>query len=117
VQQDHRPPASGLGDPDGHPNQLPQEPLVVARAVELPVETGKELAKLARNVYRILKIRGFGRLDVRLTANGELFVIEANPNPQIAKGEDFAASAEKLGMTYEAVLQRMGGEVYRERGR
>src|SRR3989441_1042772 len=43
----------------------------------LPADTEKELRKLARNVYRLLKIRGFGRLDVRLTAQGELFVIEA----------------------------------------
>ena len=34
-------------------------------------------------------------------------VLEANPNPQIARGEDFAASAEKIGLTYEAVLQRI----------
>ena len=34
-------------------------------------------------------------------------MIEANPNPQIAKGEDFAASAENAGMSYEAMLQRL----------
>ena len=34
-------------------------------------------------------------------------MLEANPNPQIAKGEDFAASAEKVGMSYEALLQRI----------
>ena len=35
------------------------------------------------------------------------WVLEANPNPQIAKGEDFAASAEKAGIGYEALLQRI----------
>jgi D-alanine-D-alanine ligase len=34
-------------------------------------------------------------------------VLEANPNPQIAKGEDFAASAEKAGVSYDALLQRI----------
>ena len=34
-------------------------------------------------------------------------MLEANPNPQIARGEDFAASAEKIGLSYEAVLQRI----------
>ena len=36
-----------------------------------------------------------------------MWVLEANPNPQIAKGEDFAASAEKVGLSYETVLQRI----------
>jgi D-alanine-D-alanine ligase len=36
-----------------------------------------------------------------------VWVLEANPNPQIARGEDFAASAEKSGLGYEAVLQRI----------
>ena len=34
-------------------------------------------------------------------------MLEANPNPQIAKGEDFAASAEKAGIGYDALLQRI----------
>ena len=36
-----------------------------------------------------------------------MWVLEANPNPQIARGEDFAASAEKAGMSYEGVIQRI----------
>ena len=33
-------------------------------------------------------------------------MIEANPNPQIAKGKDFAASADAAGLTYDALIQR-----------
>ena len=36
-----------------------------------------------------------------------MWVLEANPNPQIARGEDFAASGEKVGISYQAVLQRI----------
>jgi len=46
-------------------------------------------------------------IDLRLDEHGNAWVIEANPNPQIAKGEDFAASAEKAGISYEGVLQRI----------
>jgi D-alanine-D-alanine ligase len=74
-------------------------------AKELPPEIDKELRKLARNVYRWLKIRGFGRLDVRLTPKGELFVIEANPNPSLTQDEDFAQSAASAGMNYDALIQ------------
>ena len=74
-------------------------------ARELPPEIEKHLRMLARNAYRWLKIRGFGRLDVRLTPQGELFVIEANPNPSLAQDEDFAQSAAASGMTYDALIQ------------
>jgi D-alanine-D-alanine ligase len=42
---------------------------------------------------------------VRLTAKGEVFVIEANPNPSLAKDEDFAQSAAAAGMNYDALIQ------------
>jgi D-alanine-D-alanine ligase len=62
---------------------------------------------LCKRAYRALEISGYARIDLRLDENGNAWVLEANPNPQIARGEDFAASAEKLGMTYETVLQRI----------
>jgi D-alanine-D-alanine ligase len=73
-------------------------------ARELPPEVEKDLRKLARNVYGWLKIRGCGRLDVRLTPKGELFVIEANPNPSLAQDEDFAQSAAAAGMNYDVLI-------------
>jgi D-alanine-D-alanine ligase len=73
-------------------------------ARELAPEVEKDLRKLGRNVYSWLKIRGCGRLDVRLTPKGELFVIEANPNPALARDEDFAQSAAAAGMDYDALI-------------
>jgi D-alanine-D-alanine ligase len=73
-------------------------------AKELPPEVEKDLRKIARNVYGWLNIRGCGRLDVRLTPNGELFVIEANPNPSLSQDEDFAESAAAAGMDYDALI-------------
>jgi D-alanine-D-alanine ligase len=73
-------------------------------ARELPPETEKELRKLARNVYGWLKIRGCGRLDIRLTEKGEIFVIEANPNPALGQDEDFAQSAAAAGVNYDALI-------------
>src|SRR5262249_43989932 len=73
-------------------------------ARNLPPEIDRDLRKLARNVYGWLKIRSCGRLDVRLTPKGELFVIEANPNPSLARDEDFAQSAAEVGMNYDAIV-------------
>jgi D-alanine-D-alanine ligase len=67
----------------------------------------EELGKLARKIYRWLKIRGFGRIDVRLTPKGEVFVIEANPNPSLAQDEDFASAAAEAGVNYDALIQQI----------
>jgi D-alanine-D-alanine ligase len=62
---------------------------------------------VCKRAYRALELSGYARIDLRLDGSGGLWVIEANPNPQIARGEDFAASAEKIGLSYETVLQRI----------
>jgi D-alanine-D-alanine ligase len=46
-------------------------------------------------------------VDVRLDADGKIYVLEANPNPQLAYGEDLAESAEKVGISYDDLLQRI----------
>ena len=73
-------------------------------ARELPAAVERDLRKIARNVYGWMKIRGCGRLDVRLTPKGEIFVIEANPNPSLSQDEDFAQSAAAAGMDYDALI-------------
>jgi D-alanine-D-alanine ligase len=73
----------------------------------LPDGAEEQLAKVARTVYRVLKIRGFGRVDVRLTPEGEIVVIEANPNPSLAQEDDFAQSAARAGIDYDALIQKI----------
>jgi D-alanine-D-alanine ligase len=82
----------------------------------LPVGVERKLSELARKVYRILHIRGLGRLDVRLTAEGEIVVIEANPNPSLAKEDDFAQAAAQVGISYEALIQKLLENALRWRG-
>ncbi len=76
-------------------------------ARDLPEDLGERIQHLCKRAYRALELSGFARIDLRLEANGSVWVIEANPNPQIAKGEDFAASADKAGIGYESLLQRI----------
>jgi D-alanine-D-alanine ligase len=73
----------------------------------LPEGVGDKLDKIARKVYRVLKIRGLGRVDVRVTAEGEIVVLEANPNPSLAQEDDFAQSARAAGVEYEALIQKI----------
>jgi D-alanine-D-alanine ligase len=73
----------------------------------LPAGTTERLAKTARMAYRILRLRGAVRLDVRLTDQGEIFVIEVNPNPSLARTDDFAMAAATSGLEYQALIQRI----------
>ena len=74
---------------------------------ELAEGQGERIQHLCKRAYRALELSGYARVDLRLDEAGNAWVIEVNPNPQIARGEDFAASAEKIGISYETVLQRI----------
>jgi len=67
----------------------------------------RKVRDLARKVYRLLGLSGYARIDFRMGADGQAHFLEANPNPQLAYGEDFAESAEKAGISYESLLQRI----------
>ena len=58
-------------------------------------------------VYRALGLSGYARMDFRRDASGKLYLLEANPNPQLAYGEDFAESAEHAGIPYPELMQRI----------
>ena len=65
------------------------------------------LMAVARRIYRILSLDGYARLDFRLRADGTAFFIEANPNPEIARREEFAQSALKAGLRYEKLIEHI----------
>ena len=76
-------------------------------AKDLPEGKAESIQHLCKRAFRALELSGYARIDLRLDDSGNVWVLEANPNPQIARGEDFAASAEKIGLSYETVLQRI----------
>ena len=59
-----------------------------------------------KRIYRHLFLSGYARLDYRMTEEGHFYLLEANPNPQIARGEDFADSAAYSGVTLRAVTAK-----------
>jgi len=76
-------------------------------AKDLPEGFASRLARLSRRIYRILGLSGYARLDYRLGSDGRAYLVEANANPQLARGEDFAASAEHGGVSYAELIQRI----------
>jgi len=76
---------------------------------DLPAHLIQQVQHLCKRVFRTLDLSGYARIDLRLDAEGRIHVLEANPNPQLAHGEDFAEAAEHAGITYESLLQRILG--------
>ena len=76
-------------------------------ARNLPEGKAEKIQHLAKRVYRALGLSGYARIDVRMDAAGGVYVLEANPNPQIAHDEDFSDSAEKDGYPYTDLLQEL----------
>jgi D-alanine-D-alanine ligase len=76
-------------------------------ATDLAGEIGEKIKRVCKRVYRALNMSGYARMDLRLTDTGEIYVLEANANPNIEYGEDFSESAEKAGIDYETLLQRI----------
>ena len=78
-----------------------------AQATDLPNGLPERIQKVAKRVYRALEMSGYARMDLRLNTHGQFYVMEANANPQLAFGEDLAESADRAGLTYEELLQRI----------
>jgi D-alanine-D-alanine ligase len=76
-------------------------------AKDLPAGAEARLSNLAKRVYRALHMSGFARMDLRMQPDGSVFVLEANANPNLTYGEDFAESAHVAGMDYEHLLNRI----------
>ena len=76
-------------------------------ADDLPPLLAARITEICKEAYRSLDLSGYARMDLRLTPTGEVYLIEANPNPQIARDDDFANSAGAAGIDYESLLQRL----------
>ena len=71
---------------------------------DLDEETISRLAETALAAYRTLKLRDYARIDMRLTGKGEVYVIEANPNPWLSSNSEFFMAAKKSGRTYADMI-------------
>jgi D-alanine-D-alanine ligase len=80
---------------------------LITKPAELEPQTRKEFERLSKRIYRILGLSGYARMDYRMAADGRIYLLEVNPNPQIAQDEDFSDSAKHCGVAYESLLQKI----------
>jgi D-alanine-D-alanine ligase len=76
-------------------------------AKDLPPPVLAHLDRLSRRIYRALGLSGYARMDFRVTAEGQVYVLEANANPNLEAAEDFAESARAAGIPYDELLERL----------
>jgi D-alanine-D-alanine ligase len=76
-------------------------------AVELTDQQQRQISHLCKRIYQSLDLSGYARMDLRLREDGRVYVLEANANPNLAYGEDFAESAEVAGISYEEMLNKI----------
>jgi D-alanine-D-alanine ligase len=81
--------------------------IVDGPAKNLAPELRARIQRTAKRIYRTLGLDGYARIDFRLATDGTLYFIEANPNPEIAKSQEFALAARHDGLDYPGLLHRI----------
>jgi D-alanine-D-alanine ligase len=81
--------------------------IVSREARELAEPLARAAHDIARTAYRLLGLTGYARIDLRLAPDGQLYLLEANPNPHIGTDEDFARSADRAGVSYPELVARI----------
>ena len=77
------------------------------RAEDLSPLLQQHVTRTTRHIARILDLDGYARIDYRLSPDGKLYFLEANPNPDIAQSEEFASAAEASAISYPQLIQRI----------
>jgi D-alanine-D-alanine ligase len=80
---------------------------IMTAAAKLELAQISRIQRIAKRSCQALDLNGYARIDMRLAPDGRVYVLEANPNPNIAYGEDFAESAEAAGVPYGKLLDRV----------
>jgi D-alanine-D-alanine ligase len=81
--------------------------IVDGPAKDLAPEVYARIQRTAKRIYKTLGLDGYARIDFRLSADGTPYFIEANPNPEIAKSQEFATAAKHDGLDYPDLLHRI----------
>jgi len=76
-------------------------------AGRLPNGSEEKIAEVCKRAYRALNIRSYARFDIRVTQDGKIYIFEANANPNLAKNDEIAQSADKAGMPFPKLIQKI----------
>ncbi|MGI8818874.1 MAG: D-alanine--D-alanine ligase family protein [Gemmatimonadales bacterium] len=73
----------------------------------LPDELRARLQKVAVDAFRALRVRDYGRVDLRLTDTGDIYVLEVNASCYLERSSEFAMSAAAAGLDYPRLIEKI----------
>lgn len=73
----------------------------------LPAEVERRIARISAIAYRALDLKGYGRVDLRVGEDGEVTLLEVNPNPNLAADDEIAEAARKANVPYPQLIQQI----------
>ena len=71
---------------------------------ELDKPVANHIARVCKKAFRLLHIQGYGRIDMRLTAEGKIYILEANSNPDLHYFDEVSTAAQKIGISYPELI-------------
>jgi D-alanine-D-alanine ligase len=74
---------------------------------ELPDDLRARLHKVSLEAYRALRVRDYGRVDLRVADTGDIYVLEVNASCYLEKNDEFAMAAKAAGIEYQDLIQRI----------
>ncbi len=74
---------------------------------DLSEELTQKIQQVAVDSFQALRLRDYARIDIRVTAKEQIYVIEANPNCYLEQKSEFARAAAKGGLEYPALIARI----------
>jgi D-alanine-D-alanine ligase len=74
---------------------------------DLPDEMRARLQKVSIDAYRALRVRDYGRVDLRVADTGDIYVLEVNASCYLEKNDEFATAAKAAGIEYVDLIQRI----------
>jgi D-alanine-D-alanine ligase len=80
--------------------------IITKKAVISP-ELEKKIIDASKKTYKVLNLNGYARIDLRVDSMNQVYVIEANPNPDIASTDEFASSADYIKLEYPALIEKI----------
>ncbi len=73
----------------------------------LPTNMAENMASVATQCYLLFGLRDYGRVDLRLDANGKAYILEINANPCLSPDAGFPAAVQQSGLNYTAMVEKI----------
>lgn len=74
---------------------------------DVPPELLERMQKVAVESFNALRLRDYGRVDLRVTPAEEIYVIEVNPNCYLERTAEFSRAAAEAGIAHDALIGRI----------